>query len=287
LRGPDHGRAIAHALGGADALVADHPLYRALGRTAAERQVEYRALFRGRLDETFVAALRHATSGWALGDEPFKREIAAALDRRLGCRRTSLTIGLYLGLLSEPPAPVRSRLTYPATGHPSRVGVRIMDACPCGSGRSFDDCCGPIIGGAAAATAEAQMRSRYSAFVRGNFDHLEGSLAPEARAKFNRSATEARAGGITWLGLDIRAATGGGAEDDTGTVEFAARFKEPGQEEELIHHELARFRREEGRWVYVEGAMNPKAKPREVTKVGRNQLCPCGSGLKFKRCCGN
>jgi hypothetical protein len=63
----------AHALGGADALVAEHPLYRALGRTAAERQAAYRALFRGGLDETFVAALRHATNGgWALGDERFK-----------------------------------------------------------------------------------------------------------------------------------------------------------------------------------------------------------------------
>jgi REP-associated tyrosine transposase len=74
----------AHALGGADALVADHPLYRALGRTAGERQAAYRALFRGGLDEAFVAALRHATNGgWALGDERFKREIAAALGRRV------------------------------------------------------------------------------------------------------------------------------------------------------------------------------------------------------------
>jgi putative transposase len=74
----------AHALGGADALVADHPLYRALGRTAAGRQAEYRGLFRGGLDEAFVAALRHATNGgWALGGERFKREIAAALGRRV------------------------------------------------------------------------------------------------------------------------------------------------------------------------------------------------------------
>ena len=56
----------AQALGAADALVAKHPLYRALGRCAAERQAAYRALFRGGLDEAFVAALRHATNGgWA------------------------------------------------------------------------------------------------------------------------------------------------------------------------------------------------------------------------------
>jgi putative transposase len=74
----------AHALGAADALVAEHPLYRALGRTAAERQAAYRALFRGGLDEAFVEALRHATNGgWALGGERFKRGISAALGRRV------------------------------------------------------------------------------------------------------------------------------------------------------------------------------------------------------------
>jgi len=74
----------AHALGAADALVSDHPLYRALGRTRAGRRTEYRALFRARLDDGFVAALRRATNGgWALGDERFKRRIAKAAGRRV------------------------------------------------------------------------------------------------------------------------------------------------------------------------------------------------------------
>ena len=69
----------AHAFGAADALAAAHPLYRALGRSAAERQAAYRALFRGGLGEAFVAALRHATNGgWALGDERFQRAVAKA-----------------------------------------------------------------------------------------------------------------------------------------------------------------------------------------------------------------
>jgi uncharacterized protein YecA (UPF0149 family) len=25
---------------------------------------------------------------------------------------------------------------------------------------------------------------------------------------------------------------------------------------------------------------------RETPKVGRNDLCPCGSGKKYKKCCG-
>lgn len=128
------------------------------------------------------------------------------------------------------------------------------------------------------------MRSRYSAYVRGDFDHLEHSLAPELRGQFNRSAAEAMSNAIEWRGLDIRGVTGGDAESDTGTVEFAARFVEDG--EEKVHHELASFRREDGRWLYVEGKMNPKGKPRQASKIGRNEPCPCGSGKKFKKCCG-
>lgn len=73
----------AHALGRADPLVADHPIYRALGRTAEERQAAYRALFEPPPDDAFLDAVRRATNGgWALGDERFAKAIAAALGRR-------------------------------------------------------------------------------------------------------------------------------------------------------------------------------------------------------------
>ena len=59
----------------ADPLAADHPLYRGLGRTAPERQKEYRALFPAALGNAFVAALRATTNGgWALGGERFRRK---------------------------------------------------------------------------------------------------------------------------------------------------------------------------------------------------------------------
>ena len=29
-----------------------------------------------------------------------------------------------------------------------------------------------------------------------------------------------------------------------------------------------------------------KAKPKKAEKVGRNDPCPCGSGKKYKQCCG-
>ncbi|MEO5336833.1 MAG: YchJ family protein [Magnetospirillum sp. WYHS-4] len=157
-------------------------------------------------------------------------------------------------------------------------------SCPCGSGQGFDTCCGPLIAGAPAPTAEALMRSRYSAFVHRTFDYLERTHAPEIQGDFSRSAAESLADQVEWLGLEIRGVEGGGPDDQTGAVEFAARFSRQGQEQ--IHHELASFRREQGIWVYVDGKMNPKPPPRHVVKVGRNDPCPCGSGKKYKKCCG-
>ena len=73
----------AHAYGKADPLIADHALYRSLGRTQAERQKSYRALFAKPLGQDFIHDLREATNGgWAMGGERFKAQIAAALKRR-------------------------------------------------------------------------------------------------------------------------------------------------------------------------------------------------------------
>src|SRR5438874_3762662 len=73
----------AHAHGAADALAAGHPVFRRLGGNAAERQQEYRALFRRALDEDFLDALRRATNGgWALGSDRFTRAIERSAKRR-------------------------------------------------------------------------------------------------------------------------------------------------------------------------------------------------------------
>lgn len=156
--------------------------------------------------------------------------------------------------------------------------------CPCGSDSGFDECCGPIIGGAPAASPEALMRSRFTAFVRGDLDHIENTHASEVRDTFNRSAAESTASSVEWVSLAIADTSEGGEDDDTGTVEFSARFKQDG--ELKVHHEKSNFRRENGRWVYVDGKMNPKGKPLRVEKVGRNEPCPCGTGKKYKKCCG-
>lgn len=156
--------------------------------------------------------------------------------------------------------------------------------CPCGSGRPLAQCCAPLIAGAPAATAEALMRSRYTAYVRDELDYIERTHAPEAAGDFNRAQAEDMAGRVRWVGLEVGDTTAGGADDVTGTVEFIARFRKDGVEH--VHHERAHFRRDGDRWLYVDGEFNPRVAPRRVEKVGRNQPCPCGSGRKFKQCCG-
>jgi len=159
-----------------------------------------------------------------------------------------------------------------------------MTLCPCGSGRDLDGCCGPVIGGAPAVTAEALMRSRYSAFVLGDVGYLADTLTAEQRADFDQVEAEKTAKDAKWQGLEVRAVTGGGQNDDSGTVEFVARFRL--NDQERIHHELSEFTRENGRWLCAGGKMSPKGPPVRVVKVSRNDPCPCGSGKKYKKCCG-
>jgi len=120
-------------------------------------------------------------------------------------------------------------------------------SCPCGSGHTFQDCCGRYIEGEhLAPTPEALMRSRYSAYALGNEPYLlatwHASTRPE-KLNLDEQTT------IKWSGLDIISAPG--AEGDTGFVEFVARFKDNGRAGKL--HERSRFRRENDRWYYVDG----------------------------------
>lgn len=158
-----------------------------------------------------------------------------------------------------------------------------MSACPCGTGKSYEDCCGPYIAGTSLPpTAEALMRSRYSAFGQRAVDYLHDTLAPEARHDFDRKTTEQLCDEGQWEGLEIRTCEAGGTADEAGTVEFVATYKHADQP--VVHHETGTFRKEDGRWYYVDGHMGPQ--PRRVVKIGRNDPCLCGSGKKYKKCCG-
>lgn len=127
-------------------------------------------------------------------------------------------------------------------------------ACPCGSGDLFADCCEPIMtGGLRAPTAERLMRSRFTAHVRGDLDHLFRSWHPRTRPVEVRLDR-----GVEWVSLRIEATTGGGADDAEGVVEFIARYRDaaepnprPGVNVVSELHERSSFVQRAGRWVYL------------------------------------
>jgi SEC-C motif domain protein len=119
------------------------------------------------------------------------------------------------------------------------------DRCPCGGG-AYGSCCGPLHAGAAAATAEALMRSRYSAFALGLAPYLRATWAPATRP-----AALDLDGDLRWRRLQIVDTARGGPDDGTGVVEFRAAFRGP--EGAGVLHERSRFARSAGRWVYVDG----------------------------------
>jgi SEC-C motif-containing protein len=163
-----------------------------------------------------------------------------------------------------------------------------MSTCPCGSGSAYETCCGPIIAGGAAPTAEALMRSRYSAYVRGDVDHILGTYTPDAARNVDRASTERWSKSSTWLGLTIVSTERGGSSDEDGTVEFKARFREGTDGPEQVHHERARFVRsvKDRRWRYADGRVVAPPPARREVVPGRNDPCSCGSGKKYKKCHG-
>lgn len=165
--------------------------------------------------------------------------------------------------------------------------VRKDGPCPCTSGKPRAECCGPLLdSNAPAATAEALMRSRYSAFVECNTDYIRDTLAEEAKAEHDEAGIRQWAEQSDWLGLKVVGTELGGENDDHGVVEFIARYRAEGRV--VAHQERAQFAKENGRWVFVDSAdPKPATFRREEPKIERNAPCSCGSGKKFKKCCGS
>ena len=160
-----------------------------------------------------------------------------------------------------------------------------MKPCPCGSGRDYDECCGQYIGGKSKApTAEALMRARYSAYAVGAVDFIVETCVTAEGGRIDVDATKKWSEGSKWLGLKILKTEKGGAADDKGSVEFVATYEQAGLREE--HHEIGGFVKKEGLWLYDDGNIIPTTVVRSGPKVGRNDPCPCGSGKKYKKCCG-
>ena len=161
-----------------------------------------------------------------------------------------------------------------------------MSSCPCGSGLEYGACCAPLLSGESrAATAETLMRARYTAFAEKRFQFLTDSLHPASRQDHDAAATRRWAENSDWLNLEIQSTEAGGEEDSEGVVEFVATFKDKGVTHR--HHEKSEFRKEKGIWYFVDGKMvPPKTEVHQTPKTGRNEPCPCGSGKKYKKCCG-
>ena len=116
----------------------------------------------------------------------------------------------------------------------------MSDACPCQSGSTFDNCCGPyLVQEAKPATALALMRSRYTAFTRHDIDYVVETNHPATRKGIDRKTTLQWMTESKWSGLEILSTDAGGAEDTVGKVEFIARFHLAGAER--AHKERADF----------------------------------------------
>lgn len=156
--------------------------------------------------------------------------------------------------------------------------------CPCCSNKSYATCCQPFLeGNQQATTAEALMRSRYTAYTKVAIDYIQATTHPMKRAQQNWAAAKSWAEQATWLGLKVVATKAGQTKDETGTVSFVAEYQQAGQLQR--HEELSTFKKMNGSWYYWDGRA-PVKKPVVKRKIGRNAPCPCQSGKKYKQCCG-
>lgn len=132
-------------------------------------------------------------------------------------------------------------------------GVRGADPCPCGSGAPFSACCSPVLDGEPAPTAEALMRSRFSAFVVGDEDHIFRSWHPRTRPPGPYCHA-----GTRWLDLIVHETVGGGAgaaDGEEAVVAFTARFLTGDGRGRVVEdelHERSRFVKRAGRWLYLD-----------------------------------
>jgi SEC-C motif-containing protein len=143
------------------------------------------------------------------------------------------------------------------------------------------------------------MRSRYVAYVHKDIAYIKNTLAPEKRHEFDEASSREWASKSEWMGLKILSTKQGQEGDTKGVVEFVATYKLAGRVVE--HHEVSQFRKvkSQDRWYFVDGDSHehkdgeghhhhePIAPVvRAQPKIGRNDPCTCGSGQKYKKCCG-
>jgi SEC-C motif-containing protein len=131
---------------------------------------------------------------------------------------------------------------------------------------------------AVAPTAEALMRSRYTAHVRLDTGYILRTTHPSTRGRHDERKTRAWAESLMWKRLDILDRQKGQASDETGVVEFQAWYIDDLGLQCL--RERSNFKQEFGMWFYVDGVHIGRP------KLEGHQICPCGSGERYQDCCG-
>ncbi len=146
-------------------------------------------------------------------------------------------------------------------------------SCVCGSGQLYAHCCEPLHRGRPAASAEALMRSRFSAFVLGLEAYLLDSWAAQTRPAEIGLARQPQ-----WKRLEVLSRQED-AQGDRAQVRFRAIGLDGGQW--LVLEETSEFVRQPPHWRYLQGDSHYQR-----LSPGRNDPCPCGGGRKLKKCCG-
>lgn len=125
--------------------------------------------------------------------------------------------------------------------------------CYCGTKKTFEECCQPFIeGNAKTSTAEELMRSRYSAYVIVAVEYIISSTHPSSRRFYNVEDIEQWAKSSHWEKLEIISTAEGLPKAKKGIVEFKAYYTDADGNPQ-IHHERSNFRKELGKWFFVEG----------------------------------
>ena len=146
--------------------------------------------------------------------------------------------------------------------------------CFCRSGKEYKHCCAPFhLHTAVPETAEQLMRSRYTAYVLKNIPYIVATTVPSQQTLLETHLLQEWADNTTWLGLEILKTEN--LTKNQSAVEFKAIFQ--GEEGELAHQERSMFVKIENRWYFIDPT---------VSLPTMKQSCVCGSGKKFKHCCG-
>ncbi|MBU2710963.1 YchJ family protein [Zooshikella harenae] len=155
--------------------------------------------------------------------------------------------------------------------------------CPCHSGHTYQDCCLRFLNNEQRPeTAEQLMRSRYTAYQQQRVDYLVNTTHPDQQPFLKQHEIQQWAQQTDWTGLEIIHCLFGHPTHPYGEVEFIAHYRLKSSQQSDQLHENSTFCRINQKWYYIDPHTVPSIK---VKKLSRNDICLCGSGKKYKKCC--